>query len=217
MNSNIAFALAESDFLFRKLLSDSICRNPYYHLKYMAGNGYELIRYLQKNYLNILLIDLYMPVLSGTEAIKIIRQINPSITIFCWSSTFQQDVFNIMNAQKNVIYCEKDTSTILNLINKYLTAGISFYPEYIQEWAQKSERKIKDLLLTEKTEFTTVELSLMKLSYEGLTNKEIAEKMILSKRTVDTYINRLTSKLGLRTKTELIKYTVDNGIYNTML
>lgn len=217
MKSNIIFAIAEADFIFRKTISDSICRSPFYQLKFSAGNGYELIRSFSNTYLNILLIDLYMPVLSGIEAIILIKQMNPSITIFCWSPTFQQDVFNTLNSQKNIIYCEKETSSILYVIDKYLNEGFRFYAGYIEEWKKKSEKKINDLLNPRKINFTSMELTLMKLSYEGLTNKEIAEKMILSKRTVDTYINRLAEKLGLRTKVDLIKYTVDNGIYNTAL
>ena len=217
MKNNTIFAIAESDFIFRKTLSDSICRNPFYRLKFSAGNGYELIRSFSNTYLNIVLIDLYMPVLSGIEAIPLIKQISPSIVIFCWSPTFQQDIFNMLSFQKNVIYCEKETSSVLYVVNKYLNEGIGFYSEYIEEWKKKSDKKINELLLPRKLSFTPVELTLMKLSYEGLTNKEIAEKMILSKRTVDTYINRLTGKLGLRTKIDLIKYTVDNGIYNTVL
>ena len=57
----------------------------------------------------------------------------------------------------------------------------------------------------------------MKLTYEGFTNKEMANSMNLSTRTVDTYVNRLTEKLGLRSKLDLIRYAVENGIYNTTL
>lgn len=217
MKSNVYYAIAESDFIFRKMVSDTISRNPSYRLKLSAGNGYELIRAFSQSFFDILLIDLYMPVLSGVEAIGLVKKINPSITIFCWSPTFQQDVFKTLSSFSHVIYCEKESSAIIAVIDKYLEEGPGFYPAYIKEWQKRSGETLDILLSAKLPEFSPVELRLMKLTYEGLTNKEIAGKMALSKRTIDTYINRLTERLGLRTKTDLIKYTVDNGIYNTSL
>jgi len=217
MKSKVFYAIAESDLIFRKTVCDMICRNPCYHLKFSAGNGYELIRSFSQVYPDVLLVDLYMPVLSGMEAINLIKKINPSINIFCWSPTFQQDVFNSLSSFPYVIYCEKDTVSIVEVMDKYFREGINFYPAYIDQWKKRSAEKVNALLSLQEMNFSPAELRLMKLTYEGFTNKEIAEKMCLSKRTVDTYINRLTERLGLRTKTDLIKYTVDNGIYNTSL
>lgn len=117
-----------------------------------------------------------MPVLTGLEAIPLIKQISPSIIVICWSATFQQDIFKILSIHKNVIYCEKETGSILYLIDKYLNEGPDFYPGYIEEWKKKSEKQINDLLQPRKINFTSIELTLMKLSYEGFTNKKSPNK-----------------------------------------
>ncbi len=214
---NIYYAIAESDFIFRKTISDSICINPLYRLKAAVGNGYELIRVFNASFFDVLFIDLYMPVLSGIETINIIKISNPSVIIFCWSTTFQQDIFDKLSQYSFVIYCEKRSSSILNVVDNYLKEGEIFYQKYIEIWKKTSEEKIENLFASKPINFSPMELKLMKFTYEGFTNKEIAEKMLLSKRTVDTYINRLTERLGLRTKTDLIKYTIENGLYNTSM
>lgn len=61
---------------------------------------------------------------------------------------------------------------------------------------------------------TVVELQIMKLSYQGLSNKEIAQELHLSLRTIDTYIARLLKKLNLRNKIDLVRFCVEQGFYN---
>ncbi len=66
-------------------------------------------------------------------------------------------------------------------------------------------------------ELSVTEIQIIKLCYEGYSNKEIAEMLCLSNRTVDTYINRLTEKLGLKSKIDLVRFCVENGYYNSSI
>jgi DNA-binding NarL/FixJ family response regulator len=65
-------------------------------------------------------------------------------------------------------------------------------------------------------ELSPAEIQLMKFCYEGFSNKEIGEKLNLSTRTIDTYINRLTEN-WIKTKLHLIRFCVENGYYNSSM
>ena len=66
-------------------------------------------------------------------------------------------------------------------------------------------------------ELSVTEIQIIKLCYEGFSNKEIGDRINLSGRTVDTYINRLTERLELKSKIDLIRYCVEHGYYNTSI
>ena len=69
----------------------------------------------------------------------------------------------------------------------------------------------------EQQELTVTEIQIIKLCYEGYSNKEIGDRINLSARTIDTYINRLTEKLGLKSKLDLARFCVENGYYNSSI
>lgn len=62
----------------------------------------------------------------------------------------------------------------------------------VQDYMERQKKSQQDLSLSE--------IQMIKLCYEGYSNKDIGERMNLSTRTVDTYIKRLTEKLGLKSK-----------------
>ena len=82
-------------------------------------------------------------------------------------------------------------------------------PLAVQEYMDRQKKGQEEL--------SPAEIQLMRFCYEGFSNKEIAEKLNLSTGTIDTYINRLTEKLGLKTKLHLIRFCVENGYYNSSL
>ncbi len=218
MKSINYYAIAEADFIFRSTITENISRRPFYKLLYTACNGHELINAVRKHPLDFILVDIFMPVLSGLEAIKFIRLIDKNLPVICYTHTYQSDIAALL-AQFNLItYCEKNVDVILNKVDIFLKGGSMDNTLYEQIWSKQSIKNENLFLLKETSfKFTLMELRLMKLTYEGFTNKEMANSMNLSTRTVDTYVNRLTEKLGLRSKLDLIRYAVENGIYNTTL
>ena len=218
MKHSILYAIAEADFIFKQNIIENISRSPFYKMLYTANNGHELINSLRKHPLDIILVDLFMPILSGIEAIKFIRLIDKNIPIICYAHTYQPDIAAMLVPLNPIVYCEKKVEIILNKLDIFLKTGLPDDKEYEKEWIKKtSENEISLIKNTSINQFNLVELRLMKLTYEGFTNKEIARTLNLSTRTIDTYMNRLTEKLGLRSKIDLIRYAVENGIYNTSL
>lgn len=197
----------------------TLMENPFYMLLNDCNNGHELVNRIYRRQEDVFIIELFMPVLSGIEAIKYIRKNNTETPIVTYSNTYQEDMAEILSKIPNIYYCQKNSTIIKDLIKGSIASDSFDYEKYSREWEQQP-LAVQNYMERQKKgqeELSPTEIQLMKFCYEGYSNKEIAEKLSLSTRTIDTYINRLTEKLGLKTKLHLIRFCVENGYYNSSM
>lgn len=213
----IRFSVADSDFYFKQFLLKMLLENPFYRVVNDCNNGHELINRLYWKQEDVFLINLYMPILSGLEAIKFIRESNSTAPIITYSSTYQSDMDETLSEIPYVYYCQKNSIVIKEILkNSILTDTVDF-EEYKKEWSQQMQ-EVQNYLDRQRKfqeELSVSEIHLIKLCYEGFSNKDIGDRMNLSARTVDTYVKRLTEKLGLKSKLDLVRFCVESGFYNT--
>ncbi|AZA56659.1 response regulator transcription factor [Chryseobacterium shandongense] len=219
LNNTVRFSIADSDFYFKKILIKMLTENPFYILLNDCNNGHELISRNYRRQEDVFIVELFMPVLSGLEAIKYIRQSNNETPIITYSGTYQEDMAEILSKIPNLYYCQKKSNVIKDIIKGKITGDNFDYETYTKQWEQQPLAVMEYMERQKKSqeELSPTEIQLMKFCYEGFSNKEIAEKLNLSTRTIDTYINRLTEKLGLKTKLHLIRFCVENGYYNSSM
>jgi len=193
--------------------------NPFYMLLNDCNNGHELVNRIYRRQEDVFIIELFMPVLSGIEAIKYIRKSNSETPIITYSGTYQEDMAEILSKIPNTFYCQKKSSVIKDIVKGQIASNTFDYETYSKEWEQQplAVQEYMDRQKKSQGELSSTEIQLMKFCYEGFSNKEIGEKLNLSTRTIDTYINRLTEKLGLKTKLHLIRFCVENGYYNSSM
>jgi len=219
LTNTVRFSIADSDFYFKKIMVKTLLENPFYMLLNDCNNGHELVNRIYRRQEDVFVIELFMPVLSGIEAIKYIRQSNTETPIVTYSGTYQEDMAEILSKIPNIYYCEKKSSIIKDIIKGKIAADTFDYEAYSKAWEQQplAVMEYMDRQKKSQEELSPTEIQLMKFCYEGFSNKEIGEKLSLSTRTIDTYINRLTEKLGLKTKLHLIRFCVENGYYNSSM
>lgn len=220
-NSNkiIRFSIAESDFYFKQFLIKMLKEHPFYRIVNDCNNGNELINRLYRKQEDIFILNLFMPILSGLEAIKFIRKTNLLAPILTYSATYQEDMADILEKIPGVYYCQKNSIIIKDVLSNIIREDYSAYENYKKEWALQlqSVQDYMDRQKRQQQELSVTEIQIIKLCYEGYSNKEIAERINLSVRTVDTYVNRLTEKLGLKSKLDLARFCVENGYYNSSI
>lgn len=217
LNKRVRFSIADSDFYFKKIMIKTLLETPFNMLINDCNNGHELINRTYRRQEDVFIIELFMPVLSGIEAIKFIRRNNNETPIITYSGTYQEDIADILSKIPNIYYCQKNSNIIKNIVKGKISDNNFDYDSYYKEW-QKQPLLVQEYMTRQKKsqeELSPTEIQLMKFCYEGFSNKEIGEKLNLSTRTIDTYINRLTEKLGLKTKLHLIRFCVENGYYNS--
>ncbi|XZF16257.1 response regulator transcription factor [Chitinophagaceae bacterium MMS25-I14] len=212
MKRTLRFTIADDDYYFRTVLSKEFISRPFYRMLFCAGDGMELIGLLGRQRPDLMLIDLYMPRMSGMEAIQIIRKTNKECPIIAYSSVYQDDVARTLHHIPNVFYCERDMDVIVKVAGSLFQREEMTYHAYSQEWKHKIPLEILPGKKEAQVQFNATELQIMSMTYDGYTNKEMADKLSFSPRTVDTYVERLLNKLELRNKADIVRYAVENGI-----
>lgn len=215
----IRFSIADNDFYFKQFLLKMLLENPFYRVVNDCNNGHELINRIYWKQEDVFLIDLYMPILSGLEAIKFIRKSNTHTPILTYSGTYQSDMDEILSEIPNTYYCQKNSIIIKDILKNSILSDNVDFQEYRKEWSQQMQavQNYLDRQKKSQQDLSVIEIQMIKLCYEGFSNKDIGDHMNLSPRTVDTYIKRLTEKLGLKSKLDLVRFCVETGFYNTSM
>jgi NarL family two-component system response regulator LiaR len=166
-----------------------------------AGDGEEAIRLCERLQPDVVLMDLLMPKMDGVTAIKSIKTHWPKIQIIALTSFKEKEyVEGALKAGANG-YLLKDVSAeeLINAVRRAVAGQPSLSPEAAQVLIQNvNEPSLSHPNMTGR------ELEILTLMVEGLSNNEIAERLIVSQSTVKFHVSNILSKLGVTGRTEAV-------------
>ncbi|MBU1374224.1 MAG: response regulator transcription factor [Bacteroidetes bacterium] len=203
-------ALADDHQLFRSGLRAMLKDLEDFEIIYEADNGQELLDKISgKLKPDIILLDIKMPQTNGFEAVVFIKEHYPSIKIIVLSMF--SDEASVMKMVKEGVegYLLKDANK-QEFVDALRTVSENevYYSTAINKVIQKSfisKKPITIKLNENETKFLT-------LLCQQMSNKEIAEKMNLSIRTIDGYRDQLFEKLNVKSRIGLVLYAIKNKI-----
>ncbi len=196
--------------LMRNALSSMIEDEADLKVADTATNGTEAVEKAIALKPDMTIMDLQMPGKSGIDAINEIRAREPEAHILVLtSSTDDALVLSAIHAGA-LGYLIKDSQPpeVLKAIRE-VGQGNSYLPPAIALKLAKSIHREREQALVEP--LTEREIDVLKLIGQGLSNKEIAEKLILSEGTVRTHVHNILDKLGLQHRTQAVLYAVREG------
>lgn len=175
-----------------------------------ANNGQEAIEKVMKNDIDCVLMDINMPLLNGYEATKIIKQQKPQVKVVIYSMF--SDASTVVKSKKAGAdaFIIKDTgrdelvNTIESVIQNKKYTGSGLNPGitgYVNPYNQLTTAGL-----------TPREIEIIRYLAAGISNREIAEKLFLSLRTIDTHQKNILAKLSLKNTAALIKYATENNL-----
>ena len=182
-----------------------------------ASSGKELYEIIQNHIPDIVVLDISLPDISGIEITKKLSESHPEIKILILSMYTNEDF--IMNSFKAGAkgYLPKNAKReeLLEAIHT-IYSGEDYYSEFISGIMLKSFiRKSKNPQVDsdkKDSKLTTRETEILKLSAEGDSNQDIADKLNISIRTVESHKNHIMQKLELRSTADMIIYAIKNKI-----
>ena len=216
MSEKIKVMLVDDEQLIRSGLKIMLETYPDIEVIHQAGNGREAFECCQMEVPDVVLMDIRMPVSTGIEGTKLIKEAYPEVKIVM-VTTFQDTEYIVEAMQYGASgYLLKDSSyeAIYDGIKVALSGKVVMDATVseklvMQPKAQTTTDKqtdISSLGLTER------EIELIRLVSQGLNNKEIAEALFLSEGTVKNNISTILSKLALRDRTQLVIFAYDHHI-----
>jgi len=173
-----------------------------------ANNGEEALNLLKDVEADVALIDLVMPVMNGTQLIRVLNERYPALKKLVFT-TFSEEK-NIAEAIINGAdsYIVKDISDKLIASIKLLMQGQSIFDRKVVNWIRKSIKRPmpEDLIRSEVLfrELTNRELYICGILANGLTNNQIAKELFISEGTVKNYISSIYEKTGIHDRTQLV-------------
>ncbi len=212
MVQSIGVLVAEDHELVRKGLVALLSRQPGIKVVGEAVDGDEAVREARSLHPDVVLLDLVMPGKDGIAAIGEIKQENPAACILVLTS-FGEDtrVFAAIKAGA-LGYLLKDSSPteLIDAIRAVHSGQPSLSPNIALKLVRELHRP-SDLPPAEEP-LTEREVEVLRLLAQGLSNQEIAHRLVISQRTVGGHVSAILSKLHLANRTQAALYALREGL-----
>lgn len=191
----------------KALLED---RNTF-HIVASCTSAKEMLQALQRDNVDVLLTDIMMPDMNGQQLAKEVRQKFPHIKILALSMSGQGDIVNEMINDADIAgYVLKNIGKeeLCNAIVKIANGGIYFDEKILDELDRFSNIKKEN----EEAHLTQREIEIIRLIEKEMSNKEIADALNISERTVETHRKNIFRKTKTGTVIGLIKYSYEHRL-----
>ena len=206
--------LVDDHKLFREGLKLLLSAQKFVHHIYEASNGKEFVENLSFVDCDVVLMDIDMPEMDGVEATKEALRIRPSLKIIVLSMYGdEQYYYKMIDAgAKGFLLKNSGIDKVVAAIQK-VAAGESFFSEELLVNILNNMRDNKtDTAGAADNDISDRELEILYQVCLGLSNQEIADKLFISKRTVDKHRANLLSKTGCKNTAALVMYAIKNKI-----
>lgn len=212
MEDEVKIVIADDHQMFIDGVKSLLKKEKKFNFVYEALNAEDALSFISKNKIDLLITDISMPGMSGTELTKKIKQHFPTIKVLVLTMYNDSAIINDILQSEAEGYILKNTGKqeLLAAISKIMDNGTFYSNEVISQLLKDNKKKnnfppIKEAL-------TVRELEILKLVCEELTTADIAEKLFISPRTVDTHRKNILEKTQSKTIIGLIKYAFESNI-----
>ena len=196
--------LVDDHALLRTGVAKIINQEPDLQVIAEAENGAEAITAYERHQPDVTLLDLRMPVMEGVEAVRQIRARDPRALLIVLTTYDRDDEISQALKAGAKAYVLKDIAAdeLVHCIRNVLAGKTYIAPAAAAKLAEGVTR----------VQLTPREMATLRLLADGKSNKEIANALDISERTVKTHLAHLFEKLGVTSRTEAIKVATRRGL-----
>jgi DNA-binding NarL/FixJ family response regulator len=180
-----------------------------------ADCGLELLKLLEKLAPDLIILDISMPNLRGLEAIRETKMTHPNVKILVLTMHKDKEYLHqaITSGAEGYLLKEDTDSELFSAIDRIRQGRIYISPKLSEELTTDLVRMSRgdDKPSFEPEKLTSREREVLKLIAEGKSNKETADLLHISVRTVERHRANIMEKLNLKKTADLVKYAIQKG------
>lgn len=207
--------LADDHTIVRKGIKSILEQSPDIQVVGEAEDGKSAIDEIEKIMPDIAVIDISMPLLNGIEVTRIIGKRNPEIKIIILSQYSSDEyVFEVLKAGARAYVLKKAAPEELIAAIHAVFNGHSYLSPEISKKVTDQLIKSKGLMVppTKTVKLTPREREVLQLIAEGHKNRQIADILFVSIKTIESHRTKIMEKLDLHNAAEITRYAISQGI-----
>jgi len=214
MRGKIRIGLVEDHEMVRQGLAALIDTEPSLKVVFDVANGAELLEIIKFKRVDVVLLDIEMPLVDGKTALKKLSASYPDLSVVMLTAhtTIDDVVDCIALGAKGFLPKHADFDKVIDAVFSVFEKGFYFddfvTKALVREIVMKREKILDQQLQALKLQ----EIAIIRLVCDGMTNRQIAEKLFLSKRTVEGHRIRIAEKTKTSNIVELVLYAIRHGI-----
>jgi NarL family two-component system response regulator LiaR len=213
MAESISVLLVDDHAMVRSGVKAFLVTQPDLSVVGEAGSGEEAIRLAAQLIPDVILMDLIMPDMDGVETTRRVKQVSPRSQVVVLTSYHEDEhIFPALKAGA-LSYILKDVSAeeLSSVVRKAAVGEAILHPRVAARVIKELQGKREDAL-NPFTELSERELEVLKLIADGMSNAEMAAKLVLSEKTIKGHVSNILSKLHLVDRTQAAVYAWREGI-----
>jgi len=212
--SRTTIVLADDHSIVRQGLRALLEAEPDFAIIGEAADGLQVADLVERLKADVLVLDLMLPGLNGLEVTRQVQQRSPQTRIVVLSM-YANEAY-VLEALRNgaAAYVLKEASAadLVHAIREVMAGRRYLSPPLSESAIELYVQKAKGAPRDPYEALTTREREVLQLAAEGQSNPEIADRLGISVRTVETHRANLMTKLALHNQTELVRYALKRGI-----
>ena len=210
-NGKITLALVDDHQIVIDGLTSLLKGHDKFKFAFATTNSSEVIEKIGQTPIDVLLTDVMMPKLPGNQLAKQVKEKYPDVKILALSMSGQGDLVNEMIEDADISgYVLKNIGKqeLITALEKIAGGGIYFSDEVIDELQRTSQRKKQNA----EAHLTDREIEIIRLIEKEYNNKQIAETLFISERTVETHRKNIFRKTNTNSVIGLVKYAYEHKL-----
>jgi len=210
----IQIMIVDDHQMFLDGLRTLLSKEKSLHILAEATSGKEALKILEEKAVDLVITDINMPVMSGTELTRQIKKNYPHIKVLVLTMYNEREIIHeiVMTEAEGYILKNSNKQELLRAINRITDHGTYYSNEVIAIMTENyvEKEKIKDRT----HDLSNREKEIIALICQELTTDEIAVKLFLSPLTVETHRKNILRKTNSKTIVGLIKFAIENKLAN---
>jgi DNA-binding NarL/FixJ family response regulator len=212
--NKIRILIADDHKIFRDGIRALLDKEKHISVVGDVANASEVIDFLEKNEADVILMDIDMGKTDGIDATFILKKKYPEVNVLALSMYGEHNyILKMIEAGANgYILKNAGKEELLTAINSVAAGGSYFSREASLKLFENINKLHKKTSANSEIPLTNRETEILKLIAQEYSNAEIADKLFISIRTVDTHRRNLIAKLDVKNTAGLVKYAFRKGL-----